>query len=192
MSGTLGYHEVVGKDIIPVGYVFLEYAKRDGVAWTTIASHEILEMLGNTWINYSTVRNVQDGLIEIWPQELGDAVQNSLYSVDGVALSNFVLPEYFHDTTDGPYDFLKILKAPFTIASGGYSSILRINTLDKQSSSSISVTEKIIYGATHPAWRKERMHLSRSQQFAWGGAWSGYTMAHEEETLPHEMHSPNA
>lgn len=161
--GALGYHETVGHDIIPLGYVFNEYAKSDNVPWTVTASHEVLEMLGNEWINASVLRDRPDGTIEIWPREWCDAVQGSSYIVNGVPLSNFVLPEYFSDLSDGPFDLRNELKAPFSIGSGGYSSILILNPPSKE-----SISSKILYGQTYPEWRKMNRHHSRIKKMATG------------------------
>lgn len=158
-ADALGYHDTVGRDIIPLGYVFNQYAKSDNVPWTVTASHEVLEILGNEWINATVLRPRPDRTLEIWPREWCDAVQGSSYVVNGVPLSNFVLPEYFSDLSDGPFDFLNELHAPFSIGKGGYSSLMILNP-----ASAASISSKILYGQEHPAWRRMNQHFSRRSQ----------------------------
>ena len=57
------------------------------------------------------------------PYEVCDAVQESLYSIDGVRVSDFLLPEWFepeHAGTSMKMDFLGVLHRPFELAAGGY------------------------------------------------------------------------
>lgn len=42
-----------------------------------------------------------------------------------VPVSNFVLPAFFNRWADGPYDYLGVLKAPFSLAKGGYAILQR-------------------------------------------------------------------
>jgi hypothetical protein len=54
--------------------------------------------------------------------ELCDAVQQSLYEIDGVAVSNFVLPHYFTqgDERRNHNDFLGTGLRSFGLSKGGY------------------------------------------------------------------------
>lgn len=102
---------------VPTGHVF-ETSSR----WAEIASHEVLEMLVNPYVNQYAVRRFGDQY-ELWPQEICDPVQGQTYAVDKVLLANFVYPAYFVETdvTTGVFDHLRKLQGPFTIANGGYS-----------------------------------------------------------------------
>jgi len=158
-AGALGFHETEGADHVPVGHVFTELAKREGSAWTTIADHEALEMVGDEWINLEVAR-VKSGSVELWPREICDAVQGLTYERNGVVLSDFVLPEYFIDGSDGPYDFMRRLPAPFAIDPTGYSSIRIIK--DGR------VRGKDIYGARYAVSRRDMRALSRkASRFRW-------------------------
>ena len=90
-------------------------------------SHEILELYG-------------DPLVNLWCQspngyeyayELCDPVQDDTYTVPvgalAVAVSNFVLPEWFDDapTFAARFDYLGHLKAAFSIGPGGYVAKMR-------------------------------------------------------------------
>ncbi len=53
--------------------------------------------------------------------EVDDPVQGDSYDIDGIAMSNFVTQAYFDaEDTTGPWDFLKKLSGPLTVAPGGY------------------------------------------------------------------------
>jgi len=89
-----------------------------------------------------------------------DAVQGLTYMRKGVELSDFVLPEYFIEGSDGPYDFLGKLDGPFTIDETGYSTIRTIK--DGR------VKTKDFYGPRYAPWRKEPRTLSRkASRFRW-------------------------
>lgn len=158
-AGALGYHETFGKDCTPVGHVFTELAEKEG-SWTTIADHEALEMVGDEWVNMEVARVLPDGSVELWPRELCDACQGLTYMRKGVELSDFLLPEYFIEGSDGPYDFLGKLDGPFTIDETGYSTIRTIRNG--------KVKTKDFYGPRYAPWRREPRTLSRkASRFRW-------------------------
>lgn len=152
-AGMLGFHETRGKDHVPEGHVFVELVKSQGENWTVIASHEAVEMVGDEWINLEVVRERANGTVELWPRELCDAVQGLTYRKLGVELSDFVLPEYFIDASDGPYDFMKNLTKPFSIHGTGYSSVRFIKNG--------KVTQRDVYGHAYAAWRRAARTFSR-------------------------------
>jgi len=61
-------------------------------------------------------------------REACDAVEGDTYNVDvtiagetrTIAMSNFLLPAWFQADSKGPYDFMGLLTAPFTMTPGGY------------------------------------------------------------------------
>lgn len=152
-AGVMGFHETRGKDHVPEGHVFVDLVKSQGENWTVIASHEAIEMVGDEWINLEVVRVRDNGSVELWPRELCDAVQGLTYRKLGVELSDFVLPEYFIDASDGPYDFMKTLTRPFSIHESGYSSVRYIKNG--------KVTRRDVYGHAYASWRREARTLSR-------------------------------
>lgn len=146
MASALGYHTTHGPDHVPIGHVFLDRVKASNSPWTAIASHEVLEMLADEHVNLEVLRKV-DGVHELWPREICDAVQGVYYDVEGVPLSDFVYPEYFIERSDGPFDHLKVLTTPFSLHSTGYSSVLRI-TPDGRA------LRRDRYGASYPSTLK--------------------------------------
>jgi len=153
VSGALGYHQTQGNQHVPVGHVFVKTIRTHGEEWSVIASHEAIEMLGNEWINLEVSRTRANGAKELWPRELCDACQGLSYQRKGVALSDFVYPEWFIEGSDGPFDHLRQLKEPFQIHESGYAAIRKIV--------GGSITERNVYGAAYPRWRKKSRPGSR-------------------------------
>jgi len=128
VEDALGYHDRNNAGV-PYGFVFTELAKQLKEDWTVTLSHEALELLGDSEVNLlvqgphpaDTKRTVFH-----W-YEMCDAVQAETYDIDGVNVSNFVLPLYFTggEEKGGRNDFLgraykgKTL-CSFGVNPGGY------------------------------------------------------------------------
>ena len=117
--GALGWHDDQSGMIF--GRVFVGDCLRYGVSWTVDLTHEAAEMRGDPTIDKTAT--LPDGRLAL--VELCDPVEDDLYAIeiDGVKLSDFVLPSYF-SAGAAPYDHRGILRGPCpTLASGGYQSI---------------------------------------------------------------------
>lgn len=125
---ALGYHEQTRLGI-PYGFVFTKLAKELDESWTATLSHEALELLADPDANLLVQGphpNDKSKVVFHW-FEMCDAVQDEGYEVDGIQLSNFVLPLYFTSTqeTGSRNDYLgrlhggKALRS-FGINPGGY------------------------------------------------------------------------
>ncbi len=112
VADALGYHE---RD---VAYVSPQLCAQDGASWTSCASHEILEMLGDPLLR----RMVQAPDGDLWALEVCDACEAETYSIDGVVVSDFCLPAYFEpqDNVVERYDYLGRCSLPYAITPGGY------------------------------------------------------------------------
>jgi hypothetical protein len=124
MDGAVGYHfsNYAG---VPFGFVFTDICREWGSTWTAALSHEVLELLGDPLCN-SLVRgphpNDRRKRVFYW-REMCDPVQTQTYFIDGVEVSNFVLPHYFtEDEEKGTRnDFLGDDKLrSFGVTDGGY------------------------------------------------------------------------
>ena len=128
VKDALGYHDRNNRGI-PFGFVFTEIAKDLGECWTVTLSHEALELIGDAQANLLVA-----GPHPVKPKktvfhwfEMCDAVQAETYLIDGVEVSNFVLPLYFtgEEEMGGRNDFLsrayngKTLRS-FSVNPGGY------------------------------------------------------------------------
>lgn len=123
--GAIAYHDVDGGDV-PVAYLALSTCNTlDDVS--TAISHELCETAGDV----SCDLWADDGQGSEWARELCDAVESNAYEINGIAMSDFLLPGFFGPHDLGPYSFLQanpsmtgrlvsFPDAPFQTAQGGY------------------------------------------------------------------------
>jgi len=127
-SDAAGFHDKAFRGI-PFGVVFLELSDLLKEDWTVTLSHEALELIADPEANL-----LVQGPHPRFPKrkvyhwfEMCDAVQDERYTIDGIAVSNFVLPLYFTASSEhgGRNDFLgtqtrgKTLRS-FHVNPGGY------------------------------------------------------------------------
>ena len=111
VSSGLGYHatNLLG---VPYGFVFPEVSRVLGEHWTITLSHEALEMIVDPEVNLLVMgpnpRSPRSTVYHWY--EVCDAVATQTYTIDGVPVSNFVLPLYFTNAEEqGSYnDFLSL------------------------------------------------------------------------------------
>ena len=118
---------------VPFGFVFPEVSHVIGEHWTVSLSHEALEILADPEVNLMVIGpHPQDANRPAlhW-YEVCDAVQRETYFIDGIRVSNFVLPLYFTngEETGGRNDFLGNVYNGQTLRSfglnpGGYQGYL--------------------------------------------------------------------
>lgn len=93
---VMGYHESNFRGI-PFGIIYTQLCKQYQEPWTTTLSHEALELLvdpqGNLLVQGPHPEH-PDKEVFHW-YEVCDAVQGQTYVLDGIEVSNFVLPAYF-------------------------------------------------------------------------------------------------
>lgn len=128
VDDALGYHDANNRGI-PYGFVFTELAKQLKEDWTVTLSHEALELVGDPEVNLLVQGpHPSDSTRTVFHwYEMCDAVQTETYEIDGVNVSNFVLPLYFTggEEKGGRNDFLgraykgKTLRS-FSVNPGGY------------------------------------------------------------------------
>jgi hypothetical protein len=125
---ALGYHDLCNRGT-PYGFVFPLLSKEMGEHWSVTLSHEALELIGDPEANLVTMgpHPKQRGRDVFHWREMCDAVQAERYVIDGVAVSNFVLPLYFtrREEIGSRNDFLGGLHAgrslrSFGVNPGGY------------------------------------------------------------------------
>ena len=120
-AGALGYHELASTGA-PLGKVFAALDIDSGSSWTVTLSHELLEMLGDPWINWCA--ESPDG--KLFALEVCDAVEADHlgYEIDGVSVSDFITPSWFEPTEADRVDFMKRISKRLELAPGGYISVL--------------------------------------------------------------------
>ena len=93
---ALGYHALNYRGI-PFGFVFLDLCEELDEPWSVTFSHEALELVMDPEVNLLVAGpHPAEPTREVlhW-YEMCDAVQNNHYEIDGVQVSDFVLPLYF-------------------------------------------------------------------------------------------------
>lgn len=122
-AGAAGYHETTSGGE-PIGYAFAKTTQEAGMNPSVTISHEALEMLGDALIDQSNQWADNPSAVFL-AQELCDPVEDDSlgYMKNGVLVSDFVTPAYFISGSVGPWDFMKHLKAPNSLAVGGYQSL---------------------------------------------------------------------
>jgi hypothetical protein len=128
LDGELGYHNRAHHE--PSAVVA---HTRD---WAMTASHELLEMLADPWgsrlIAADDPRGTNDRVRVL--VEACDPCEEFHYNVDGIALSDFVLPAYYgphrwrHEGKNpvgaSAYSFTGAVTQPLSLAKGGYLSFV--------------------------------------------------------------------
>jgi hypothetical protein len=123
VQGALGYHDLT-PDGLPLSKVFVETTIADGQKVSVTACHELAEMLIDPAINLCAVG--PKGLI--YAYETADAVEEEEFSIDGIAMSDFVYPAFFEGfrkTGGAQFDYLKRVTKPFEILKGGYMPVFK-------------------------------------------------------------------
>ncbi|MBI3131453.1 MAG: hypothetical protein HYZ13_09020 [Acidobacteria bacterium] len=129
-AGVLGFHDKNGQGL-PFGIVFTTTVAETGRPWSHTLSHEALELLadpeGNLLVRGPHPHPKRKGRFVFYWYEMCDAVQDEFYEIDGVVVSNFVLPLYFTsgDERRGRNDFLGLRHGrmklhSFGVNPGGY------------------------------------------------------------------------
>ena len=120
-AGALGYHELAASGL-PCGFVFAKTDQTYGLSSSVTASHELLEILADPWICGAALHQLSGTSGVIYALEVCDAVEDKSlgYDIDGVKVSDFVLPSFFRDGAPGPHSFRNNVALPFQLARGGY------------------------------------------------------------------------
>jgi len=120
-AGALGEHHVTSKGN-PIGNVYVKVTIQEGEQVSTVVSHELLELLADPMID-QVASNPRNGYI--YAVETADAVETESYTIDGVAMSNFVTPAWFDPKASAAskFDFMGNVHSPFYIDKGGYANV---------------------------------------------------------------------
>jgi hypothetical protein len=113
-----GWHEV-GPNGEPRGFAAVKTTILDGDNPQETISHEFAEMLVDPWCN----RTSPGPSRLVWESvEICDAVEATGFLLNGVLMSNFILPTWFmrRPPIGVRFDLLGVLTGPFTVGHGGY------------------------------------------------------------------------
>ncbi len=120
--GALGYHDRTPTGL-PFSKIFPLLDRQDGVSWQSTASHELWEMLVDPEICLCA-QDPNTG--DIHALETADAVEAFFKVVNGVEVSDFVLPDFFQPPSDlnrAKFDWMGLVKHPFQVLAGGYDQV---------------------------------------------------------------------
>jgi hypothetical protein len=153
IPGALGYHDMNARGI-PFGFVFTDLEQELNEEWTVTLSHEALELIADPLVNLLVAgpHPVEDRTVFHW-YEMSDAVQAEKYVIDGVPVSNFVLPLYFTPGTEpgSRNDFLGNAHQGTTLASFGINPGGYIGFFDPEAG------DHVTYSMSNDAKARERL-----------------------------------
>jgi hypothetical protein len=125
LDGVLGFHDIAPDG--PFGRIFTNPVLDNGgsvlgdkgdpsLSVSAVLSHEVLE-----WWYDPACNDWSDRGRSSVAKELCDPVEQDCYLIDGVAVSNYILPAWFNPLDKvGPFDYLGKLAKPFSMTKGGY------------------------------------------------------------------------
>jgi hypothetical protein len=130
VAGALGYHDLTVSGL-PIGKVFIRTTELDNSAWSVTASHELLEMLVDPWVDSAVILLNADGSGTAYAYEVGDPCEsdNLGYVINDFKMSDFTTPQWFDPPTlmtNAKFDFMGHITQPLQILSGGYIGVLDI------------------------------------------------------------------
>jgi len=130
-AGALGYHELTTHGQ-PIGKVFAKSDLDAGDKVSVTLSHELLEMMGDPFVNNGVLIQQDDGTTVFYCLENADTVEDDsfAYQINGVYVSNFAYPDWWRLGAVprwGKYDFLGVLNSPLQLALGGYIGVWKSN-----------------------------------------------------------------
>lgn len=122
LDSAYGYHSRIF-DGVPYGIVSLKMCGDSTAKWQSVLSHEVLELVGNPSVNLHVPgpHPLNRRKRAFYWVEMCDPVQDSVYEIGGVTVSDFVLPAYFSmgEEKNAPTHFLGIKQAKPTLKSFG-------------------------------------------------------------------------
>lgn len=132
VKDAVGYHDMNHRGV-PFGFVFTDVAEKVGEAWSTTLSHEVLELIADPDVNLLVVaphpHKARASVLR--PYEVCDPVQADTYTIDGVAVSNFVTPLYFAELPHPVQTRTNYMSLPldrYAVRPEGYFSYLDLST----------------------------------------------------------------
>jgi len=123
VANALGYHDLT-PDGLPLSKVFVQTTLQARQKVSVTACHELAEMLVDPAINLAATGPGN----AFYAYETADAVEEVEFTIDGIAMSDFVYPawfEGFRKPGSAQFDYAKRVKRPFQILAGGYMSVFK-------------------------------------------------------------------
>jgi hypothetical protein len=120
-AGALGYHDLTTTGL-PIAKIFAKSDLEYNLSWTVTTSHELLEMLGDPFINMSAYSQERDGSLNLYCYEACDACEDDqfAYKINQTLVSDFVTPDWFGNFAGTKFDFRGFIHKPLQLLAGGY------------------------------------------------------------------------
>jgi hypothetical protein len=157
--GAVAYHDVQGNGVAAVfaSLAMCNSILTGGDSLSVAISHECIESIGNPAVNMW----VDDSLGNEWCHELCDAVEAVTYSVNGVDVSDFVLPSFWDRGAKGPYSHQGAATLPYVTAPGGYQIMRTSGTNEHQTALESHEPKALYHGPSGRPWHEtHRSHPS--------------------------------
>jgi hypothetical protein len=125
VANALGYHDLTPEGL-PLGKVFAGTDLKYGAKVSVTFAHELFELLLDPYLSLCAFDDARGTFVAY---EASDAVEADelAWQVDGVDVSDFVLPAFFDPTAKGregaEFSYAGNVHAPFELAPGGYESV---------------------------------------------------------------------
>jgi hypothetical protein len=164
-AGALGYHDLTAAGL-PMGKVFAETDLEFGSSLSVTISHELLEMLADPDVDLTVFVQRTDLDGQIYAYEVCDAVEDDSlgYTIDGILVSDFVLPTWFQTFAKGvDFDFLRHVAAPFQLAPNGYIGAYPIPNSGGWTQLTGPSSDQRLARRPHVGSRRERRRTPRSK-----------------------------
>ncbi len=114
---ALAYHQTVGGvPDVEIGVDLFSNLVDDGESLSSGLSHEIFELINDPGANGWKDRQDASGLCDA--EESCDVVQNTGFKLGDAYISNFLLPTFFIPHSEGPWDYLGVMKSQYDISHG--------------------------------------------------------------------------
>lgn len=179
--GALGFHseqngqpygKIMVDPILQAGGVAL-YDANNPQNYTVSAtfSHEVIETFVDPYVNV-WVDGPQISQGSCYAMEAGDPVENNSYKNTAagvpVSVSNFVLPAYFDSQgKNEKFDYLGVLTAPFTLASGGYMVVRNAPGTEQQVFGDVPPPQWKLDMKKHKLGSRSQTRMSSDQKKKW-------------------------
>jgi hypothetical protein len=123
-AGALGYHDITSSGL-PLGKIFAKTDLQYGMHWSVTASHELLEMLVDPWVNLTVFDQSSNTRGRLYAYEVCDACEDDsfAYKINNILVSDFVFPAWFEGWRaqgSTKFDFQNHITRPFALLTGGY------------------------------------------------------------------------
>lgn len=132
VAAALGYHDITPTGM-PLGKAFAKTDLETDHLWSVTVSHEILEMLGDPWMNRLGFDVSDVTRPAFYNYEICDACEDEsfAYKINDTTVSDFVYPAWF-DAGRSPngqkLDHRGLISAPFQLLNGGFIGIYDLKT----------------------------------------------------------------